>query len=315
MPYRLKKEPVPDAIKRIVQEEIDSACELLTSRQEHRDRAIHEARKSLKKIRAVLRLMRPELGATYTRENRRFRDLGRALSTVRDAVAVIEVFDGLADDYKDRIQPAALEKIRKGLNQHKETVESSLDLDQLAKKTVSALRAASRRLASWPLHQDGFAAVSGGLHSTYRRGRKALAKAKAEPTPERYHFLRKRVKDHWYHVRLLENIWTESMRAREATLKEIETWLGDDHNLVVLRDMMRKGDSHFGNREDIEFMSPVLEHVQKELRQKAISFAERVYEQKPRLFTEEIERLWDNWQSEPRAAKQVEREKRQKRAS
>jgi hypothetical protein len=105
------------------------------------------------------------------------------------------------------------------------------------------------------------------------------------------------------------------MCAREASLKEIETWLGDDHNLVVLCEMMRNGDARFGGPEEIEFMSPILEHVQKELRQRAISFAERVYQQKPRVFTREIERLWDSWQSQPRAAKQVEREKRHRRAS
>ncbi len=39
--------------------------------------------------------MQPELGRVYRIENTRLRDIGRKLSEIRDAKAVIEVFDGL----------------------------------------------------------------------------------------------------------------------------------------------------------------------------------------------------------------------------
>src|ERR1700761_5144519 len=117
MSYRLKRgESIPEGIRRIVHEETDSAIsELSHSTGKRRDEGIHEARKSVKKIRGLLRLVRPELGRVYRAENRRLGDVGRKLSEIRDATAVIEVFDGLIGKHKDGLQKNALASIRKGL--------------------------------------------------------------------------------------------------------------------------------------------------------------------------------------------------------
>ncbi len=75
--------------------------EELSGQGSKRETAIHEARKSVKKIRGALRLMRPGLGNVYRDENDAFRDIGRRLSEVRDAVAMIEVFDSVVEKFKD----------------------------------------------------------------------------------------------------------------------------------------------------------------------------------------------------------------------
>src|SRR3954471_12662774 len=51
-----------------------------------RDETVHEVRKSLKRLRALLRLLRHALGPDeYRRENRALRDTARPLGEVRDA--------------------------------------------------------------------------------------------------------------------------------------------------------------------------------------------------------------------------------------
>ena len=63
MSYRLElNESLPDGIKRIVKEQIDQALEQLRESPEGRNEAVHDARKRFKKIRAVLRLVRDEIG-------------------------------------------------------------------------------------------------------------------------------------------------------------------------------------------------------------------------------------------------------------
>ena len=79
-----------------------------------RDEAIHEARKSIKKVRALLRLVSAELGGTYPRENARLRDIARRLSEFRDAFAIIETFDDLKKKYKDETRNK-LQSVRAGL--------------------------------------------------------------------------------------------------------------------------------------------------------------------------------------------------------
>ncbi len=305
MAYRLKAgESIPEGIRRVVLEEIDSAAGQLGRKSGNRGEAIHEARKSIKKIRGALRLVQPELGRIYKRENTRLRDLGHKLSEIRDAEAIIEVFDDLVAKYNDELQRNGLASIRVGLRKSKSEIEQAVNLDETALRGISTLRAARKRVPSWPLKADGFTAIEGGLRNRYRRGRQAMATAKKDPTPENFHEWRKRVKDHWYHVRLLESLWTEVMQAHEESLKKLETWLGDDHNLTVLCGKLRDNPDNYGSAEEVRLSLALAAQYQKELREKAQSLGQRIYEEKPRQFARNMSKLWDAWHSQPDSMKE-----------
>jgi CHAD domain-containing protein len=299
MPYRLERgEPLPGGIRRIVAEEADSAIKHLTNTagKRRQEEAIHEARKSIKKIRGVLRLVKSELGRIYRAENRSLRDAGRRLSQIRDAEAVIEVFDELVENYRGDLQHPAWAAIRRGLESGKREMEKAAGLDSAVREAAAALRHIARGVKNWPLRHDGFQVIEPGLESTYRQGRRALAEAQRHPTPENYHYFRKRVKDHWYHVRLLENLWTEEMKAREASLKDLQTWLGDDRNLFVLREKLRESPDKFGAQREIGLFCTLAGQHRKELREKSIALGLRLYEQKPKRFTRSMSHLWDTWE-------------------
>ena len=75
--YRLKpKESLPEGIPRVARGRIDHAVDELRGKTDSSaDEAVHEARKDLKKLRALLRLARGELGeSSFARENTCFRD-------------------------------------------------------------------------------------------------------------------------------------------------------------------------------------------------------------------------------------------------
>lgn len=306
MAYRLKKsESVPEGIRRIVLEEIDAASEQLAKTKDT-DEAIHEARKGLKKIRGVMRLVQPELGSVYQRENTRFLAIGGKLSELRDATAIIEVFDGLIDKYKNNLRADALASVRQGLEKSKRVTEQTIDAAKTMQQAIVTLRSVRKRVKDWPLESDGFGSLAPGLTERYRRGRKAMAFARKYQTPESYHEWRKRVKDHWYHIRLLQSAWTEVFKARESSLKDLETWLGDDHNLVVLCAKIQQDPDLFGEAANLQLFQALSAQYQKELRESALSLGERLYEERSRPFTQGISKLWDAWHAEPKTLKEAE---------
>lgn len=312
MAYRLKRnESVPDGIRRIAIEEIDSAAENLRHcGAKDRDEAIHEARKSLKKVRGALRLVQPEMGQAYREENDCFRDLGRHLSDIRDAQAIREVFEMLVRRHKSGHRKRDFDAIRRGIESAKRKKEESIDVDGLICSALDFLHSARERVALWPLRNDGFAAIEAGLKLTYRRGRRALAKAQRKPNPLTYHAFRKRVKDHWYHIRLLESLWTEAQQARESSLHDLETWLGDDHNLVVLSEQMQNEPESYGGQQNLDWFLALAGQHQKELRNNSLALGQRLYEEKPREFVRRMEKLWDFWQQDPQSMKQIQKDQR-----
>jgi CHAD domain-containing protein len=307
MGYRLERnELVPQGLTRIAREQLASAADELGKRGSQRAAGIHEARKSIKKVRAVLRLVRRELGNTYRKKNARLRRVGRKLSEFRDATAIIQILDALKQKYPDELPPS----IRRKLVARRAAAERQRNVAGVLQKMAATLRGAEVRVSSWPLEMDGFAAIAPGLESTYRAGRRALARAQKQPRPENYHELRKRVKDHWYHVRLIEDLWSDVMQGYEKSLKDLETWLGDDHNLVLLRETIHAAPDRYGTSKDVEALSDLIAKYQKELRDNSVSLGQRIYEEKPRLFIERMKHLWDTWQSEPKSLEKFE--KRQK---
>ena len=137
-----------------------------------------------------------------------------------------------------------------------------------------------------------------------------MATAEGDPRPENYHDWRKRVKDHWHQVRVLESLWREVLQAREASLKNLETWLGDDHNLVILCDRLTNEPEKYGEAYDVQPLLALAGEHQKELRGNSMSLGERVYEEKPRRFTRNMSKLWDAWQQQPDSMKEIGEEPR-----
>ena len=246
-----------------------------------------------------MRLVRWQMGDSFQRENARLRDIARRLSEFRDAFAIIETFDDLKDKYKAAAGTAGIRSVRAGLIKRRNESRREEDTGIVLNAAAAALQRASKRVKRWPLETDGYNAIAPGLEATYRAGRKSLARAKKSPSPESFHELRKRVKDHWYHIRLLAGLWTEMMDAYEKSLKDVETGLGTDHNLTVLRDKIAAEPAFYGKEKTVALTLGLIETYQNELRAATLPLAERIYEEKPREFTRRMKHLWDTWQSEP----------------
>jgi len=296
--FRFRRgEAVPRAIRRIAGEQLRyAATQLRDSVPENRDTAVHEARKSIKKVRAVVRLMAGELGAVAEAENELLRNLALKVSPLRDAAVLVETFDSLQSHFPETASVALVERIRTELLKNRSRAARTSTAARSPATIAFALERAAQRARAWPLHNDGFDAIAPGLRRALRRGRKALGEALVDPAPIRYHEFRKRVKDHWYHARLLESAWTHDMKSHEKDLKTLETLLGDDHNLVVLSERV----ASLGTAAEVAGLQEAIATRQRKLREEAQALGQRLYAPKPGVFVRQAEELWKNWQTHPR---------------
>lgn len=266
MPFRLKsKEAFPDGIRRIADEQIQWAADQLSTQhhvEQDVDRGVHEARKSIKKVRGILRLIQPDWRSGYRAENGRFRTLARALSAARDAAVLLETFDSAAGR-----RAREFSAIRQGLEKQLHQSKRAADLPVVLRETAEGLRAAARRVENWPVPNDGEA----GFAATYERGKKALELAIEDPTPENLHSFRKRVKEHRYHSRLVGN------KAREENLHGLETILGDNQNLAVLHKKLDESPADYGDPLDLSAFLALLIRKQHSLERRALSLGRRLY--------------------------------------
>jgi CHAD domain-containing protein len=274
-------EEVARGISRIASEELDFAIEQLRLGDDsRRDEGIHEARKSIKKVRGIVRLLMPGLNEAGTRDNIALRDAGRALCTLRDAAALIETVETLSEQHPADAAMEELAVVRSGLLRRLEHTVRGEDCRTVTGGAVAALKALKRRAAKWQVAGE-FEAIAPGLERTYRLGRKALKLAKAEQTPENLHRLRKRTKDGWYHARLLDGALKEITGARERSLGEVQELLGDDHNLTILKATLEAEPAAFGGKKGVAVVVKLIARVQEDLRGRALEIASAIYADKP----------------------------------
>ena len=280
--YRLKPgEPLPEGIVAIAHGRIDHAIsELRGESDSGPEKAVHEARKDLKKLRALLRMARAELGAeTFRRENACFRDAGRELAGVRDDDVLLETLKALD-------LPAGMKWELRKLVQAQRGADGDNGRAKAAAGVVAMLREARGRADGWPFERHSFDALRDGLARTYRRGRRDFRAAQAEPTVESLHEWRKRAKELWYHHTLLRRLWPPVMQAVGDEAHELANRLGDDHDLAMLADWVSvhaEGDPEF-----VE----VVERRRSELQSEAFTLGERLYADKPSAYVRRLERLW-----------------------
>jgi len=296
MAYRFKrKESVPEAVPRILTEQTRKAARQLSGDNPDIHAGVHAARKSLKKSRSVLRLVRDEIGnKTYRRENRRLREAAHRLAGARDAQAMLETYDKLAERFAGLQTCAPFTDLRDWLLAHREqTLDSRQELERQAGQLAQELLQIPGRVAHWPLKQPGFEALAGGYDRNYRRGRKALQRARDNPTDQNFHQWRKRVKDYWYHSRLLRGSWPETLKPRTAELKRLSDLLGDDHDLAVLHSLLLRQHDDLGDTTPL--VTGLIRQRQRELRAHAETLGDRLYAVPPACAVTQMAELWAGW--------------------
>ena len=288
MSFELEQhEPVAKGLRRVFTEELQSAAKMLQPPEsEDRDRAIHEARKSVKKVRGVLRLLQPQLGPDYKKVNTQLRGIGRKLSAFRDAGAMLETVTLLEKAYPKDLGKAKLAALKTALKREKTKAEHEGNLDTVFEDLAAELQSLAAQAEHWKLKGKGFDAIAKSFQKSFRQGRKAMDQALSEGSDIDFHEWRKRVKDHWYHVRLLQPC-DEKLAAYGKLLKNLETWLGDDHNLVVLHQnpLLSKNTA----------AQTLAARQRDELRAKSVELGRELYGVKPGKLTAMVRESWEAW--------------------
>jgi CHAD domain-containing protein len=301
-----KEKPGTRYIAKHLQKQVGTALETL-ERARLTDSDVHDARKSLKKARASLRLLRFSIGqGHYRAQNVALRDAARPLSAARDSKVLLDTLDMLRDRYGEPAEALQVD----GLTRVLKARRARLTREVLTGRTGS--RAHSRRL----LRESGkfadtlaakrgandWSALCTGLQRVYAQGRRAMAAAKDEPTPEAFHDWRKRVKYLRYSLEMLEPLWPGMIGVLADQAHKLSDYLGDEHDFNVLREAAVANRSAFRDPGSLSALLALIDRAREELREKALLLGSRLYEEKPRAFARRFAQYWRDWRAEPVAA-------------
>ena len=306
------KETFQTAILRIARERIDRVIESLSEKPRPGAESIHEARKNLKFLRAVLRLESGSINTQVRRsENIFFRDAGRLLSPIRDPQALLEVLDYFTERHTGQSEGSTpkQESIHTFIKKIQAKIERHL-VDGLppraVRKLLSDLRNVRRRANLWfggvPLESgnEWEIFVGTGLRRTYRKAKNLIWQFEVvgheTGDDNAWHELRKCAKALGYQLRLLKPIWPGMMTALVDELDQLTDRLGDANDLAILRGKILNEpydpSETQGAAETRRIFLQMLDRRKQKLQLEAFKLARLIYAEKPSQFERRLAGYW-----------------------
>jgi CHAD domain-containing protein len=234
-----------------------------------------------------MRLAIPEVGTNrHTREDRCVRKIGRLVSDLRDAQVRLQTLIQLRDDTAKGPEDSPFPRIEELLSLERESFSAAFAGWQ--KQAIPQLERVEARLLKWPLEGLTWKQICGAVGKIYKRGQRGLAKTIDDPEPENFHAWRKRVKDIWYQLRILQplNRMVLTEMARDAEV--LGELLGREHDLNFLwaRLETEKGDEALCD--ELAQLEKLIRKRGKRLRTNALELGRRFYAEPAKAFAKRI---------------------------
>lgn len=236
MAFRFKrKENLKSGFKRLLRLMVQQLAEHVTAPTDPEEH-IHQARVTIKRIRALLRLTQAGLPRkTFVEANQYFRDLGRELSGAREADVLQQTWTALKNGTglaEREVEPIVYRFFCRLVASQPSCLEPSvlherpwLDLLPWQEEIEQTFKA----------HHDDWAILRDGIKKTYRLGQQAMDRAVTSQLEADYHEWRKRVKDRAYQLEYLSSLWPSIMATLVQELKRLGDLLGQHHDWAVLK--------------------------------------------------------------------------------
>jgi CHAD domain-containing protein len=295
-----REEALGPGLKRICLEYLDRSCAALAQPTEGREAGIHTARKAMKRVRAMIRLSRDQVGEeAYRNENAVLREGARGLAGARDSAVLVATLDRLFVDHAASLPPGAFASLRERLAAGREPEAVEADRPREVVDTLTTLRACRRRFASWAPEGPGpgmvpnaFEAISPGLRRVYRQGRNRRREAFRLDEAAAFHLWRKSAKYLRYQIEALEPVWPEVLGPLAGAADRLAETLGDEHDFAVLGEMVEADPQLLPDEAERRLLLALVAEEQDRLRRAAYSLGELVYAETPGAFVHRLGSYW-----------------------
>jgi CHAD domain-containing protein len=256
-----RHETLRHGLLRTVQVLIDSVT-ALSEQSRNDEQPIHRIRTTIKRLRALLRLIRPAVeSGFFDSENERLRTAGRLLSVARDSEVARDTVKTLPISHQSTRD--AINAVSPGLEKRVERAKAHEPNVTEVKQRLEQTRRSFRQLEFRGTDEE---IIKAGIRRVYREARRRMKAAIRTGGDRAYHRWRIRAKHLYCELQFLEQIWPNQLHRMVSRLSKLQDRLGLDHDLIVLRAELTKTPEAFGGKEAVQRIVSSLERQTNKLR-------------------------------------------------
>lgn len=258
------------------------------------DEAVHQTRKATKRVRALLRLVRPTIGeGVYRRENRLLRDASRSLAPLRDDRVMVATVAGLRDRYARLLAGSVFGELEQRLVSRADRHAQVLIESGVVESAVAVFEAALDRYRRWQMDPFTGVPIRVGVGAIYRRGRDEMNQALATGAPHDVHAWRKRVKYLRHQIEVITPAFPEVLVGTAAALDRLGELLGADHDLAELTGLVEQNPHLCPDPLERSLLVGLVRHRRSEILGSATAMGHKLFAEEPERFALRIALYWE----------------------
>lgn len=282
---------ITQSVKDIGREQLDRSLSRFSAKS-RKGNPVHETRKAMKRLRALLHLVKPVMSKSdFRRDEARIKQIARSLSGVRDVQAMEETLLKLEASEPASVKSPVQTALRAHLSEKRAAAEKKLTSASLT-KTRKLLREARKSFDELRLRENDFKALAQTIKADYRKARRSFQRAYELREDEAFHDWRKYVQRHWRQLLLIAPSWPRAMKPHIALARDLSEVLGDDHDLYVLIAYINTDRSTFGSDEEVDWFLGLCRKRQADLREVARHMGTRLLAEKPSSLAARLRAYW-----------------------
>lgn len=275
---------------------LDHVLELLAHDGPLDAKTIHEIRRNVKRIRALLQLVRSDLKSRVAEWDKILQSVNRTLSGARDLEVCLQTVRDLSTDVSPS-QRNVLDRFSAELSR-RQSVLLAADPAELRPELSAQLETVKAGLLEWQPRKSGFGLIRPALRKMSKQARKIIHRLREHVTSDDLHSLRKVVKRRLYWLETFEPIWPGDLREELEMVDSLSDRLGKHHDLAVLFDRLHDsevaGDASM--QHSVERVVHRLKQRQQKLERQALKSARRLFAERPKAMSQRWRSLVKTWQ-------------------
>ena len=297
MPYRLRPgHSLELDVRAVAGAELAKARRLLAEQPDGPHRAIHEARRCFKRVRALYRLVAYDRQPFRSVENARLRDIARSLSQMRDASAFVETLVALTDTAMNDEERRAVDVALASLIERRDRfTDNGGDAVEKLSDAVHECDAAIEALDGLKLpHKTMPAAkrLKNGWKRSLTKAKSALDACREPHDQEAFHELRKAAQTYWRHLALVKAIWPSAISGKRDIAKQLASLLGQEHDIAMLAALLDREPELVHDDQTLSHLLGLLIRQQQSLREESLKIADRLFADPPKREARILATLW-----------------------
>jgi CHAD domain-containing protein len=252
---------------------------------------VHELRRGFKRLRALLRFFKEIPESPANQLNKEIRNFGKLLAPLREAAVNLDLFDKEIST-NNHLPEKKIKNARELLVQKNKSLVERGFLENNLHNTIRTFFDGFENIlttnnSELPLKNHMFNEVS----QSYLKSINIYRQLPANPHPEEWHELRKKLKRLWYQLDFIKFLHPRYFKLKTDQLNKITDQLGDDHDLhVFAEDLLSEG---YGfDEEELRILTNQIEHLRELNQLKLQPRLKQFFTAPPEEFDQKLERFF-----------------------